>query len=735
MILHCKTQPDKKSFVFLEGKNWKAEVQNAVSAKPETIKDFYKKRAELKLGIPSIDDIVKDPARHGFKTQKQLEGKSKEYNVQSFIGKSGAERKDTLFKILKDYFQNTVGGMDEAQAEKEAYLSLHILAQGNVKVDYVRDDAFVLINDGKISIYRRLRTGLKYRFKDIPLREMKKRGAPAAAPAPAPARAPVSVPPAAPPAPAPASAPAAPEPPPAPDIPPPPPPAPAATPAAPAPASAPAPAPAPAAPPPPAPDTAPPAPKETPDAARIAALEAIGKLDVAPVTVQNSTNTDYDFQFTYEGQILAYGKCPPNSTSFSLIPSDNVDVGKSIDRTNTAEIRLEILNLWTYKFIEETLKTTLTMGRPNDTFRFVPASYDTFAIFDGDKNVHILLSINKNYPREVRFVAQNEPTVDIKMPGKKDELVKLLNKSLDRYNRLKRIDEQVETIKQKIPAGIRLQYETPTNGGNILSVVHVVNNKKLVCELVFYEDSEEILLEKQDGHARDLEQGTAEEIAAKITALVQPTAAPATPAVPAARPPEAPAATAGVDQLSAELSREANVKIKITNRNPNPLEINTIRARAPQMIASIRGALGANRALLDDPDMQLEIYIPPNPVVGNLIDSLAQEIANDLPKDLAQIKLNNAASALGITFTPLEDDIDPKKVISSILQIRAAFSQIDAALRTKAQNKGVKFKLKPSSLIGSTAGYDEPSNTISFQFTTDANDLKEVLEKIIKALP
>lgn len=184
MILYCKTQPDKQSFVFqqIEGRNWRTEVQNALPSKSEVIKEFYEKRAKLTLGVPSLDEVIKDPTILDLKTQKELEGTTAEYEVSELKPGSDPREKNTLSKILKDYFQNVVKVGDETQAGKEAYLSLHILAQNGVNVDFIRADEYVEITDGKMSIYRRTAGGNKYRLLDMPIRELKKQtAAPAAA--------------------------------------------------------------------------------------------------------------------------------------------------------------------------------------------------------------------------------------------------------------------------------------------------------------------------------------------------------------------------------------------------------------------------------------------------------------------------------------------------------------------------------------------------------------------------
>lgn len=128
------------------GKNWNKEVgtlDNSVDAQRKRT-EFYTERVKAKLG-QSFDEIVNDLSGKGYKTMEELKGKDHSQDI-----KSG----DTLFVILRDYFNGVLGGGAQAGADNEAYLSLAVLMRDNsaINVDDLKAGGKIKIEDGYLTL-------------------------------------------------------------------------------------------------------------------------------------------------------------------------------------------------------------------------------------------------------------------------------------------------------------------------------------------------------------------------------------------------------------------------------------------------------------------------------------------------------------------------------------------------------------------------------------------------------
>ncbi|MEK7524633.1 MAG: hypothetical protein AAB588_06445 [Patescibacteria group bacterium] len=151
----------------IQGKDWNTEV-GRVGTDPETLKKqekFYKARAQLKLGIPNLEQVLDDPNLCGLSSADDLERFDDAHKEIPLEGKFEVGSEEALGEILTKYFRQNLEGIIkdkktlERRVAKEVYLTLHYLTQQKdesgqkISADLVNRGETVEITKGKLYIY------------------------------------------------------------------------------------------------------------------------------------------------------------------------------------------------------------------------------------------------------------------------------------------------------------------------------------------------------------------------------------------------------------------------------------------------------------------------------------------------------------------------------------------------------------------------------------------------------
>lgn len=142
----------------IKGKDWYKEVGGVGYKKQDVRRKFYLERVKFKLSVdqPTLDAVMEDPAKHGFKTVEDFQ-KAPDFTMK--------DHGLTLPKILEKYFR-TASITDAKQIDREMYLTLYWLSNfckdtrgRSINVDLIRNGDTIEIKQGMLTIIGR--SGIK----------------------------------------------------------------------------------------------------------------------------------------------------------------------------------------------------------------------------------------------------------------------------------------------------------------------------------------------------------------------------------------------------------------------------------------------------------------------------------------------------------------------------------------------------------------------------------------------
>lgn len=147
--------------------------------------EFYRLRAEFKLGVGNVDDVLRDPKNKGYKTFEELQamkGHTFEVAKEKYERGKGERLVDRLKTVFRQQFESEglTGTELDKKTDQEVYLTLYYLARygraregsrRRVHVDLLRRGETVEIRDGRLFIYKTDADGnKKYRVEGALLR-------------------------------------------------------------------------------------------------------------------------------------------------------------------------------------------------------------------------------------------------------------------------------------------------------------------------------------------------------------------------------------------------------------------------------------------------------------------------------------------------------------------------------------------------------------------------------------